>query len=490
MKLLLIFLDINWMCILPILGWMLGAFLFGWLLRHLFGGKSKLNLLLHENDDLKLRHQSALAEYNTKYSGLEAKHKGVLDDHSSLKSKFESVALDAGKVSGLLTDIGLLKTQLTDANNKPPVTIEKRVEVPVEKIVEKIVEKRVEVPVEKIVEKIVEKRVEVPVEKIVEKIVEKRVEVPVEKIVEKIVNVPVEKIVEKIVEKRVEVPVEKIVEKIVEKRVEVPVEKIVEKIVEKRVEVPVEKIVNVPVEKIVEKIVEKRIEVPVEKIVEKIVEKRVEVAAPRSYSAISGFYGKTIKYDDLKLVEGIGPKIEELFHNAGLKTWASVAASKPEKLKEILVAAGEKFQMHNPGTWPKQCQMMIDDRWAELKVYQEERLDAGIEVEGGMKKAAPKVAKDYTAISALFGKKIIADDLKLVEGIGPKIEELFHKAKLKTWDSVAKSKPAHLKEILVAAGERFQMHDPATWPKQCQMMADDKWAELKVYQEKLDGGKE
>ena len=66
----------------------------------------------------------------------------------------------------------------------------------------KIMEKRVEVPVEKIVEKVVEKRVEVPVEKVVEKIVEKRVEVPVEKIVEKIV--------EKVVEKRVEVPVAKL----------------------------------------------------------------------------------------------------------------------------------------------------------------------------------------------------------------------------------------------------------------------------------------
>ena len=153
-------------------------------------------------------------------------------------------------------------------------------------VVEKIVEKRVEVPVEKIVVK------EVPVEKIVEKIVEKRVEVPVEKIVVK--EVPVEKVVEKVVEKRVEVPSEKLVEKVVEKRVEVPVEKIVEKvvvkevpvekIVEKIVEVPVEKIVvkevpvekivvkEVPVEKIVEKIVEKRVEVPVEKIVERIVE--------------------------------------------------------------------------------------------------------------------------------------------------------------------------------------------------------------------------
>ena len=49
---------------------------------------------------------------------------------------------------------------------------------------------RVEVPVEKIVEKLVEVRVEVPVEKIVEKTIEQRVEVPVEKIVEKTIEVP------------------------------------------------------------------------------------------------------------------------------------------------------------------------------------------------------------------------------------------------------------------------------------------------------------
>ena len=92
---------------------------------------------------------------------------------------------------------------------------------------------------------------------------------------------------------------------------------------------------------------------------------------------ISGLFGKKIAADDLKLVEGIGPKIEELFHAAGLKTWASVAATHPDKLKEILVAAGERFQMHNPATWPEQCQMMVDDKWSELKKYQD-FLDGGI----------------------------------------------------------------------------------------------------------------
>ena len=60
--------------------------------------------------------------------------------------------------------------------DQDPPPVEKRVEVPVEKIVEKIVEKRVEVPVEKIVEKIVEKRGEVEpparTELVVEEVVE------------------------------------------------------------------------------------------------------------------------------------------------------------------------------------------------------------------------------------------------------------------------------------------------------------------------------
>lgn len=118
-----------------------------------------------------------------------------------------------------------------NAGKKPAAVAPSAPSAPAVKVVEKIVE----VPVEKIVEKIVTK--EVPVEKIVEKVVTK--EVPVEKIVTK--EVPVEKIVEKVVTK--EVPVEKIVTK------EVPVEKIVEKIVTK--EVPVEKIVTKEVEKIV-----------------------------------------------------------------------------------------------------------------------------------------------------------------------------------------------------------------------------------------------
>lgn len=121
-----------------------------------------------------------------------------------------------------------------------------------------------------------------------------------------------------------------------------------------------------------------------------------------------------------------------------------------------------------------------------------EELEAALAAANNKKQDFAGIAsiKDYKAISAFFGSKIVADDLKLVEGIGPKIEQLFHDAGLKTWDSVAKSTPEQLKAILDAAGDHYKMHDPGTWPAQCAMMVNDEWAALKKWQDELMGGKE
>jgi predicted flap endonuclease-1-like 5' DNA nuclease len=97
---------------------------------------------------------------------------------------------------------------------------------------------------------------------------------------------------------------------------------------------------------------------------------------------------------------------------------------------------------------------------------------------------------DAAAAFAVFGKKIIQDDLKLVEGIGPKIEELFHAAGIKTWKALSETSVDRCKEILGTGGERFQIHDPGTWSRQCLLMYEGKWQELKDWQDKLDGGKE
>ena len=81
------------------------------------------------------------------------------------------------------------------------------------------------------------------------------------------------------------------------------------------------------------------------------------------------------------------------------------------------------------------------------------------------------------------------DNLKVIEGVGPKIEELLNEAGIFTFAQLAQSDPVRVTEILRGAGSRYQVHDPASWPQQSALARDGKWDELKELQERLDGGR-
>lgn len=81
------------------------------------------------------------------------------------------------------------------------------------------------------------------------------------------------------------------------------------------------------------------------------------------------------------------------------------------------------------------------------------------------------------------------DNLKKIEGIGPKTEKLFNDAGIWTFEALAQTPATRLREILEAAGPSFRLSSPDTWPKQADMAASGKWEELKEYQDQMDGGK-
>ncbi len=105
-------------------------------------------------------------------------------------------------------------------------------------------------------------------------------------------------------------------------------------------------------------------------------------------------------------------------------------------------------------------------------------------------KEAPKAAAKSEKITLPSGKKVNQDDLKLVEGIGPKIEGLLNEAGIHTWEDLANAAAEKVQAILDEAGPRYRMHDPATWAKQARLAADAKWEELEALQDSLKGGRE
>ncbi len=108
-------------------------------------------------------------------------------------------------------------------------------------------------------------------------------------------------------------------------------------------------------------------------------EKPVVKAEPaKAEKAAAKIETEVVEADDLKKIEGIGPKIAEIFNEAGINTYADLAAASEDKLKEILVDAGSRYASKNPSTWPQQAKLAADGNWNELKELQD-HLKGGIE---------------------------------------------------------------------------------------------------------------
>jgi predicted flap endonuclease-1-like 5' DNA nuclease len=361
-------------------------------------------------------------------------------DNPSHLSKIATLTAEVAGIAALKMTIDQLRSAPPKVVEKivdRPVEkiVEKIVDRPVEKIVEKIVDR----PVDRVVEKIVEKIVDRPVDRVVEKLVDNPAHLSkiatlsaevatiaglkmtidqmrntppkvVEKIVEKIVDRPVEKIVEKIVDR----PVDRIVEKIVEKIVDRPVDRVVEKLVDNPAHLSriaaltaevatiagfkttIEQLRNAPpktVEKIVEKIVDRPVDRIVEKTVEKLVDNPAHIARIKALEAeLATFSRRNVQVDkaaakaagftvrgmdDLEIIEGIGPKIAGLFHDAGIHMFWELEQTPVTRMQEILDAAGPNYRLANPASWAKQSGLAADNKWPELRKLQDE-LTAGV----------------------------------------------------------------------------------------------------------------
>lgn len=97
---------------------------------------------------------------------------------------------------------------------------------------------------------------------------------------------------------------------------------------------------------------------------------------PFNAAEAAAIFGKKIKENDLTIIEGIGPKIEELFNNENVKTWKDLSECSIEKCQNVLDKGGDRFKIHDPGTWAEQAKLAYEGHWKKLFDWQEE-LDGG-----------------------------------------------------------------------------------------------------------------
>ena len=163
--------------------------------------------------------------------------------------------------------------------------------------------------------------------------------------------------------------------------------------------------------------------------------------------------------DDLKQINGIGPAVESDLNSLGIYTFEQLS-----KFDDDLINKVESAIEFFPGRVKR-------DDW----VGQAHRILSG---ENEAEDQSQKQSSEKP------------DNLKVIEGIGPKIESILKAGGINNWEDLANAQIDQLKDILAAAGDRYRVHIPDTWPKQAKMAFEGKWEELEAYQDALDGGKE
>jgi len=75
----------------------------------------------------------------------------------------------------------------------------------------------------------------------------------------------------------------------------------------------------------------------------------------------------------------------------------------------------------------------------------------------------------------LIGRRLSADDLQVINGIGPVIEGLLNGIGISTWSDLAAVDVDALSSMLADAGSRFARHDPSSWPLQARLLERGEW---------------
>jgi predicted flap endonuclease-1-like 5' DNA nuclease len=155
-------------------------------------------------------------------------------------------------------------------------------------------------------------------------------------------------------------------------------------------------------------------------------------------------------------------------------------------LEKLLVPVEYYAKLHPTDYAREEEARRAKEEAKRLAAEKREAAKAKAEAEAAKKKAAEKekaAAKEEAPSEP--------DDLKRIEGIGPKIATVLQEAGITTFGQLADTEVGRIEEILQGADPNLlKLADPSTWPRQAKLAAAGKWDALERWQERLKGGQE
>ncbi|MEN8213166.1 MAG: hypothetical protein ABFR19_02285 [Pseudomonadota bacterium] len=239
-------------------------------------------------------------------------------------------------------------------------------------------------------------------------------------------------------------------------------------------------------------------EPPVEKIVEKKVEVNKITDNPEHLSRISLLEAENAGIGDLKAriasLEEAGPEVIEKVVEV------ETLVDNPEHLSQIsrleaenarigdLKARIATLEQAGPEVVEKvlEVEKLVDnpEHLARIKELEQQLEGVG----QGAEETAVFDAGRARAAGFRVRRKEGRDDFTVIEGIGPKINDLIHNGGIHSYSELAVAGAAAIQNILDAAGPNYRFARPATWPTQAELAAGNQWEALKAWQDELDGG--
>lgn len=76
--------------------------------------------------------------------------------------------------------------------------------------------------------------------------------------------------------------------------------------------------------------------------------------------------------DNFAYITGIGPKVSAVLRSAGINTFAQLASTDMNRIRDILEAENPNLlRLTDPSTWPEQARMAAEEDWEALQALQD-----------------------------------------------------------------------------------------------------------------------